>query len=117
MRAAFPGETAEMVKHQDGVAVNEPREAFMARAMEPELGMISPGSLLDDAISIQPEGWSLILVPSSGSCISKETVPTRKNYTETRVGGSRVRRELRSEHLRDLLPNKRAVFSWILLSS
>lgn len=84
----------------------------MVRAMEPELGMNSPGSLLDDVISIQPEGWSLmILVPSSGSCIPKETFPTRKNYTETRVGGRRVRRELRSEHLRDLLPNKRAVFS------
>lgn len=48
------------------------------RAMEPEFGMISPGSSLDDAISIQPEGWSLILVPSSGSCIPKKHSHTEK---------------------------------------
>lgn len=36
----------------------------------------------------------------------QENITTRKNYTETVVGGDCVRQQLRSEHLGNVLSNK-----------
>lgn len=76
------------------------------RAMEHDVGMNFPGSLLDAVVLTRPAGWSLTLVPLSGSSFTKENIPTRRNYTETSVGGSCVRQQLRSEYLGDVLSNE-----------